>query len=340
MKTYTKLSIFSLILLSLSVSCGNNRTNKFKGNKFLLSPVGAPTLAIYDEVSKNKEVETTSETTEVSSALLVDNYKYLVFDSTTALKMINNKKSNYKFLKLLTGGNFHLIGINKKEGDLPKKDDFILGFGNENNVPVQAFRKLYSEAINDENNEKKTFDLTCSNITELSTLLKAMNSEGKIGENKIDWVFIAQPALFSLLNTKDESNNYLPFKTLATVDINVKDAFKAKFNTNYIPQAGLFVNQDFYNENEEEVTNFSKNIDTYLNNAIYDVSKVVDSINSFSQNANEQKARFGYTSNIVKALQSKKTVENKDVYSNQFGIVDPSDNYSINDLTEFLNIIK
>ncbi len=324
---------FSL-LVCLLFSC--NGHNKFIGKKFLLTPVGAPTLAIYDEVSKNKEVETTSTTTEVSSALLTNDYKYLIFDAITAQNLIKTKKSNYTFLKLLTGGNFHLIGINKNKDDLPTKEDYIIGFGSENNIPVKAFRKLYSEAVNDNDNEIKTFDEMASNITDLSTLIKAMDSSGKIGENKIDWIFIAQPALFTLLSAKTSDGEFLPFKSLATVDIDIRNTFKEKFNSDYIPQAGLFVNNYYYDENKEEVATFSSKVDQYLNDAIYDSSKVVDSINSYSNDLNEQKARFGYNSKVINALQGQK--EGK--YLNQFGIVDPKSNYTLDKMDEFVKLLN
>ncbi len=314
-----KRSLLLIGLIGLLASCDSleNITTSFNGTHFLLMPTGAPTLALFDSVANNNEVETTSTTTEVRDMFLSDNYKYLVFDATQASSLITNNDSNYTFVKLLTAGNFHLIGINKDTNAVPTEDDYIIGYGAETSVPVQTYNLLFPDAPID--------NLFTSGVGDLTTYLAGLDYQGKVGDQQIDWIIIAQPSLYILSMVEG-----MPLSTLATVDYNVNDLFYAEYGVN-IPQAALFVHEDYYLTYTDEVNSFLDYVDLQLYLALNDADFVYDTITSYSDTVVMQTARFGYYADIAKALQADG--------ANQFGIVDPDLEYTSEDLQVFLNIL-
>lgn len=307
------LAIFACSFLLVGCSSTSEPEN------FLLMPSGAPTLALYEEVALNNEVIVTTNTNEVKDNFVANNYKYLIFDCINGITFQNQNKSNYEFVSLLTGGNFHLIGINKTLDDVPTNDDYIVGFGNESLIPNKVYTKLYQDA---------PMDNLFASVTDLSSYLKSIDAEGKVNNQQIDWIFIAQPSLFSLRSSNSHFDNLVK----NGVDINIKDKFKELYNVDYIPQAGLFVNKTYKENHQDEVVAFKNKVDQMLADALNNPTKVKETMHSYSEDLQTQAARYGFNENIMFNLQNNGT--------NQFGIVDPVVNFTIDDINSFLNILK
>ncbi len=307
------LAIFACSFLLIGCSSTSEPEN------FLLMPSGAPTLALYEEVALNNEVIVTTNTNEVKDNFVANNYKYLIFDCINGITFQNQNKSNYEFVSLLTGGNFHLIGINKTLDDVPTNDDYIVGFGNESLIPNKVYTKLYQDA---------PMDNLFASVTDLSSYLKSIDAEGKVNNQQIDWIFIAQPSLFSLRSSNSDFDNLVK----NGVDINIKDKFKELYNVDYIPQAGLFVNKTYKENHQNEVAAFKNKVDQMLADALNNPTKVKETMHSYSEDLQTQAARYGFNENIMFNLQNNG--------SNQFGIVDPAVNFTIDDINSFLNILK
>lgn len=307
------LAIFACSFLLVGCSSTSEPEN------FLLMPSGAPTLALYEEVALNNEVIVTTNTNEVKDNFVANNYKYLIFDCINGITFQNQNKSNYEFVSLLTGGNFHLIGINKTLDDVPTNDDYIIGFGNESLIPNKVYTKLYQDA---------PMDNLFASVTDLSSYLKSIDAEGKVNNQQIDWIFIAQPSLFSLRSSNSDFDNLVK----NGVDINIKDKFKELYNVDYIPQAGLFVNKTYKENHQDEVTAFKDKVDQMLADALNNPTKVKETMHSYSEDLQTQAARYGFNENIMFNLQNNG--------ANQFGIVDPAVNFTIDDINSFLNILK
>lgn len=307
------LAVFACSFLLVGCSSTSEPEN------FLLMPSGAPTLALYEEVALNNEVIVTTNTNEVKDNFVANNYKYLIFDCINGITFQNQNKSNYEFVSLLTGGNFHLIGINKTLDDVPTNDDYIVGFGNENLIPNKVYTKLYQDA---------PMDNLFASVTDLSSYLKSIDAEGKVNNQQIDWIFIAQPSLFSLRSSNSDFDNLVK----NGVDINIKDKFKELYNVDYIPQAGLFVNKTYKENHQDEVDAFKNKVDQMLKDALNNPTKVKETMHSYSEDLQTQAARYGFNENIMFNLQNNS--------ANQFGIVDPAVNFTIDDINSFLNILK
>ena len=318
MKRSTKF-LLPLLLISSLTSCSSNSYHFFRGDGYIIMPSGAPTLAIFNEVSINEEVIIETTTSNVLAQFASNEYKYIIFDANQGLNQIETNNANYTFIKLLTGGNFHLVKLNPEAGTYPTNNDYVLGFGTDQQIPNKVYNKLFPNA---------PFDYAFNNgVSDLQGALKGIDENGYLGignaRNQIDWVFIAQPALFGLINS---TPNFKALYEVSACDYLVTNLVQEQFNYDYIPQAGLFVNTSYYNNNREEVVNFLNYVEFQLNLALNHPEVVRDVMNEYSENLEAQQSRFGFNANIAYALQSN---------SNQFGIVDPNYEFNYNDLKDF-----
>ena len=104
-----KLIFLPLIGLMLS-SCGDKPLNEIK----VITPSGAPALAFYDQ-GLNPNLTIDSTPTNVAAQLQKNEYDVVIFDSINGLKSLKkNNNTNYALGRIITGGNFFLVGINKE----------------------------------------------------------------------------------------------------------------------------------------------------------------------------------------------------------------------------------
>jgi hypothetical protein len=290
----------------------------------LISPAGAPTLAIYDTISSKAGAETTTQVTQIPAYLQSgDKYNYVIFDSINALKLTNNaKKANYTYLGMLTGGNFHLVGYNHQ--DAPKVGDKIVTFG-QNLVPDLALKTCYKDLFVDSNLENITY---LNSVSDVLPVLKSGLYQGEA----IDYCFIAQPLLFSAMSVNNNdsitTNDILFNENLNT---KISEITGGKFD--YIPQAGLFVKDDYLKNKPNYVNAFYTDVKKQMKNAYgSDLTAVKTSMEKVSTDVKEQAAKYGFNENIALALQK----DNK----NQFGIIDPEKDIAIDNINEFLTAIS
>ena len=306
-----KLKFLSLFFVINLISCSNLSSNTYliDENIKILSPLGAPTLGIYESILSSN-CTTTSTPTSIPIELQNKNseYNFIVFESSNALKLIKNNKADYKFLGLLTKGNFHFVGFNKTNKDIPSKDDYIVSFQKGSITDLSLNYVLPS--IYNENKDNIHY---LNGVSQVATVLKSGLHEG----NKVDWALIAEPSLYALKSQNNfddnESNDIYEY-----LDIN--RALKEKTNSEYdfIPQAGLFVKNSFYNENKEIVEQYLKNsVTKNLDEAINTPSKIISKLEELNISDEEFELKFGFKKDYILALQDNK--------ENRFGIAS-SDN--------------
>ena len=126
MKTFFKKSSVLICLLgSMALtSCsseldnngGNNSDDTSTYKPTLITPTGAPTLPAYKAmISENIDVISPAENTAIPAYLSSGNADFVIFDAGNAQKILNKagSEAKFEFVKMLTGGNFHLLGFNK-----------------------------------------------------------------------------------------------------------------------------------------------------------------------------------------------------------------------------------
>ena len=314
--------LLTLPLLALSACTPNSSSSEQTSSSSLqpmtgnynkvISPSGAPAICFYDQALTGN-FETNSTPANVAAQLLTDNYGMVVFDFYNGLKSIKNNNADFKLARILTGGNLYLVGIDKTTA--PTSDDTIVSFG-QNLLPDLAYKKLYSQDIIDNTTYVNA-------VTDAAAVLASGVYEGE----KVDYVVIAQPVLFATMTNKSA-----PTHGRLTVIESLRDKWKQTYNQDAIPQAGLFVHNDYYEANREYFETQFALLDERIDTAINDVITVKSVMDEQIPDLNEQKAFFGFNSNVAKNVQDNASTPNG------FALVSADETANIN-IQAFLNTL-
>lgn len=299
----------------LAVSCKGKNDAEEEGALKILCPSGAPALAFYDQ-GNNPNFETKKQPQLVLAELQKNDYDVVVFDSITALKTIKSHEEengvNYKLAKIITGGNFHLVCINKEKDSsgnypLPGAGDRIVSFG-QGLIPDLVYTKLASDYWHIDN----TPTYCGSSVAEAQAVLKA----GTIGGDPVDYVFIAEPAL-----TAAETDSEAPtFGKVGRVR-NIRADWKAYSGQDGLAQAGIMVNAKALEKKPNALKAFMTELDSRLDVTINNPNVAAASLDVFGD-ADAQQDKFGFKSPLVKKLQGNGV--------NGFGMVAPTETIDVN----------
>lgn len=299
----------SLLLLTLGVllvSCGggapSSETPKDTSSIRIISPTGAPTLALYNKVN---QLTTNSTPTNVAAQLLADNYDVVVFDFYNGLKSQKANNGHYKLARILTAGNLYLVGINHNSE--PSSGHKIVSFG-EGLLPDLAFKELYGNS--------GAITSYVSGVQDIAPILKT----GKYAGEDIDYVVIAEPVLTSTLATIEDTSIYTKFS--------IREKWESvKGEGHIIPQAGLFFNMNSYNNNEATYNQFLKELDNDISGALINPSLIKSSFELVGD-LDAQKAKFG-----IPAAMAYKVTQN----GNGVGLVEEYNKLVITNFLEDIN---
>lgn len=304
-KLYMALGLVSLTL----VGCTSN--NVIEKYQKVYSPAGAPTLAFYDQ-SKTGTFETNTTPANVLAQLQTDNYGMVVFDFYNGLKSIKTNSSHYKLAKILTGGNLYLVGINKTTA--PTKDDYIVSFG-QNLIPDIVYKKIYGEEI-------AATTHYVGAVADAQGVLTSGLHEG----NPVDYVLIAQPALYATLNNKSAAT----YGTLSVI-ASLRAEWKTLTGQDAIPQAGLFVNTGYYTEHKQFFDDQFDLIDERIDTCINDPLTMKQTLDK-DLDADSQKTLFGFTSQIAYNVQT------SEASPNGFALVSGDETVDIKEFLTSVNV--
>lgn len=266
----------------------------------IVCPTGAPALAFYNNV-ENANFETNSTPSNIVSMMNGNsNYDIVVIDTVSGIKAINNG-ANFKLAATLTFGNFYLAATGNDENSTLDKDDVVILFG-QNQTPDLLFNKIYGEGYNVEY------------VTNVQDAAKCLASgKNMITKSTVDYVFIAQPALYTILNNKDA----LTYGN-ASVYANIQEEYKKITNYDLV-QASLFVN---VNSDSKMVDSFLKDLEKDINNLLENPSLLSDKIDFTSQ---ELSTKYGVNFKACEQLLNddnaiglgyKKAIDNKENIDN------------------------
>ena len=266
----------------------------------IVYPTGAPALAFYNNV-ENANFETNSTPSNIVSMMNGNsNYDIVVIDTVSGIKAINNG-ANFKLAATVTFGNFYLAATGNDENSTLDKDDVVILFG-QNQTPDLLFNKIKGEGYNVEY------------VTNVQDAAKCLASgKNMITKSTVDYVFIAQPALYTILNNKDA----LTYGN-ASVYANIQEEYKKITNYDLV-QASLFVNA---NSDSKMVDSFLKDLEKDIKNLLENPSLLSDKIDYTSQ---ELSTKYGVNFKACEQLLNddnaiglgyKKAIDNKDNIDN------------------------
>lgn len=319
--------IFTLLLLSgiALTGCNKNSGAQEEAIKFI-SPIGAPALAFYDQ-GNNPYYDTKSVPSQVAAQLQKKDYDIVVFDSINGLKSIKMNEEenglNYKLAKIITGGNFHLVCVDKEKDEqgnypLPTSEDKIVSFG-AGLIPDLVYNKLASDLWHI-NNTPKYF---ASNEEIKSVLTAGVYREtGNPDPVKVDYAFIAEPALTAVENNS-EADTYGRIGRVR----NIRKDWKELTGQDGLAQAGVFVNTNTLEAKPNNLKAVFKELDTRLKVSISSPDVVAASLNLYGD-ATTQQSRFGFNAGLVNKVQKNG--------ENGFGMVSPDESIDVNAFLEAL----
>lgn len=271
----------------------------------ILSPAGAPTLALYNHID-DENFLTTKDASQVALAMKTSRNKdALIFDGVNGLKFLKGKQTvtSWKLVRWLTGGNFHVVSTKHNKEEAFDPDSKILSFGN-GLLPDKVFKTLAKEEWGwniEEANIKYE-----AGTSQVSAILGSENFAS------YDYYFIAEPSLqaakANLMNLNQAVNVHEIF--------NLREEWKNFSTMDYIPQAALFVNEESYRKQKDSFKTLLKEVDTNLTDAIHNPSKIVSYLNGKEPDLEKQAAKLGYKAPLINALQKNE--------ANRFGIIEPS----------------
>ncbi len=184
----------------------------------IVTPKGAPVLAFYDQI---ENANYTRVTADAISALWTGEQSpdVLVVDLTSGVKAIENG-AEYKLGAIITFGNFYLASTGNDENDTMDADDKIVLFGNENMLPNRLWHYLYGE----------DYDASLLYEADAQQAAAALGSGKYSDGTEVDYVFLAQPALFAAMK-KNEN---------AKIFADIQEVYKNKSGLDMI-QAAVFI---------------------------------------------------------------------------------------------------
>ena len=226
-----------LIFLLLFVVCGcTGKKEETPAEKVIdtdsltiVTPTGAPVLAFYDQIANENYSRVAAE---AISALWTGDASpdILVVDLTSGVKAIANG-ADYKLGAILTFGNFYLASTGNDEDETMDTDDRIVLFGNENMLPSRIWHYLF----NDEYDDSLVYEGNAQ-------IAAAALASGKASDGSdVDYVFLAQPALFASMKKNEKAKIYM----------DIQAEYKNRSGLDMI-QAALFINDRVDQETAEK----------------------------------------------------------------------------------------
>lgn len=271
--------LISVLLLSLT-SCGTVDTSSLK----IVTPTGAPSIAFYKEVG-NANFETNSTPSNIVAMMTSSSDKdIVVIDTVSGIKAINNG-APYLLAANITFGNFFIASTGKDDDGIMNEGDKIVLFG-QSQTPDLLFHYLYGES----------FDSNIEYVANATAAAQCLASGKNVStSSEIDYVFLAQPALYTILN-----NTKAPTYGKASIYKNIQEEYKAKTNNQELVQASVFVRKSDDKDYNKMLKAYLENLNQAINEAIENPTLVKESMDQIS--AEEVTSIFQINSNAAKAV--------------------------------------
>ena len=293
-KTFLILPFAALALASCgSVSSSGVSSSIDDYDVKVVTPVGAPAIAFYDQGNNANWVSSSDPTNVVLPAFGTDNYDAIVFDGTTGLNVIQKNSYNYKLAQWVSGGNFYVVSTKHLAADAFDKSYKVDGFVKTGNA-AQSFLSLaatrWAWALD------TTADYPTGSVkweTGVASVLTNLTTN----PSGFDYYVIAEPSLTAAKTALAAQGVAL------NVIYNLQTEWKAQSGQLTIPAAALFVNNTSYASHKGAIDEFLADTQTRQDTAVDDVATVKTALDGFGSDAAVQ-SRFGFTSTLAAALQA------------------------------------
>lgn len=263
--------ILLLILVLCLCACSSNKQDTQNESLTIVTPQGAPVLAFYDQI--DNENYTRVSANAISALWSGDKSPdVLVCDITSGIQAID-QGAQYKLGAIITFGNLYIGSTGNDNDNQLSKDDTIVLFGNENMMPNRVWHYLYG----DEYDSCLVFENSATEAAR--ALTSGKNSEGK----DVDYVFLAQPALFACLKNNEKASIY----------VDVQKEYQEKSNSMFV-QAAVFVKNSL---SDKQIDRFLNDLKDSVNKGIENPELVAQGLSAYE--GDEAMVQYGFNPNVV-----------------------------------------
>ena len=255
----------NLLLLSTIIalsSCGPTYTGDLK----IVTPTGAPSICFYNEVL-NDNFETNSNPKNIIAMMTSSSDKdIVVIDTVSGIQAINNG-APYLLAANITFGNFFIASTGNDSDGVLNENDTVILFG-QGQTPDLLFHYLYG----------KNHKFNIEYVTNASAAAQCL-AAGKnvVTTSKVDYVFLAQPALYTILN-----NVNAPTYGKAFIYKNIQEEYRLKTNNKELVQASLFVKNIDDRDYKNKIETYLNSLKGYIGNAITNPTCVKEAMDQLS----------------------------------------------------------
>ncbi len=293
--------LLSFVLLS---SCSSKVDTS---NLKIVAPTGAPAFAFYNHANSNN-FETNSTPSNIVAMMNDKSDKDIVaIDTVTGIRAIQ-KGAPYLLASNITLGNFYIASTGNDDNKVMDEDDKIILFG-ENQTPDLVFHYIYGNV----------FDKNIEYVTNVQDAAKCLASgKNLLTGSSIDYVFVAQPVLYTILNNKNATTY-----SKAEIYENIQDKYKEKSDNLSLIQASIFVKNSDDSKYNKTINNFLKSLKSDITSVINNpnlmdntIGKLETEVATSLYGANYQMVKkvieddnslgLGY----IKAIDNKKAIDN------------------------------
>jgi hypothetical protein len=270
-----KLKYLLLSCFLLLASCNGNDSSKLN----IVCPTGAPSVAFYN-YAKNNQFTTNGKPENIIAMMTQSSNKdIVVIDTVSGIQAIN-AGSPYKIASTITFGNFYIASTGNDENTIMDEGDSIILFG-QGKTPDLLFHYLYGDL----------FDSSIEYVGNVQDAAKCLASgKNQITGHSVDYVFIAQPALYTVLN-----NQTALTYGKSSVYVNIQEEYVVKSNNLPLMQASVFVKDG---SDKSLVNDFLTSLEKDINDALINPNLVIDGMNAISDE--EISLVYGINKNAAK----------------------------------------
>ena len=243
----------------------------YKLDLSVLSPTGAPAVAMYQFASEinGKYTTTSNPAVGVIPMFQSGEYDVIIAPTDSGLNQIVNLGAKYKIAATVTFGNFFLIASGSDEDGVLNKGDSVIIF-QENGIPGKTFNYLYND-----------LELNVTAVGAASDTKSIIENNFVFDNKKYDYVLSAEPVVSA---------------TNSTVFLDIQSEFARVSGGKKMTQASVFIKNGV---SKAKADKFLFALKDAINDGVANPDLIKTAIESIGS-AQEQSSAFGVPGAIAK----------------------------------------
>lgn len=241
-----KIFIPMISLLAIGSLTGCNNKVDYSDLQ-IISPSGAPALALYDMLD-DSNVEINTDPSAVAQYIAKDSIKDIVISPTNLLVGASMKEgAPFKIAATITFGNFYIAATGNDDNDTFDKDDYIVIF-QKLGLPGKLFNYTYGD------------DYNLINVANAQLAAACLKDGINVSDNNntVDYVLVAEPSMTPALAAAKALRPDVADKIKMIK--NVQEDYKEKSGNHQLTQASIYVKDTDDEVKKEKINAFLEDV--------------------------------------------------------------------------------